>query len=357
MKNTKETRDKTEEPQRRGDAEKRKMPFVDDEMLIYDRHPARNQYLLFKKPIFTITVSLCVSAPLRLRYYFSLSSILLFFMSDLSARIAENAARVRGRIADAAVRSGRTADDVALVAVTKYVSADVVRPLVAAGCHALGESRPQQLWEKAAALTDLPIRWHMIGHLQRNKVRRTLPLVAMIHSIDSPKLLAEIDAIWGAEGNDECRMMNDELPSGTVSNGIHHSSFITHHSPSRPQSPIPNPSPLPVLLEVNISGDAAKHGFTPESIEPFLADLDGYRHVAVRGLMCMASLEGDLDDARRAFAALRQLRDRLRSICPPGITLDDLSMGMSGDYEAAIEEGATIVRVGSALFEGVIPNP
>ena len=114
-------------------------------------------------------------------------------MPDIAARIAENVARVRGRIAEAAARAGRTASDVTLVAVTKYVSAEMVRPLVAAGCVDLGESRPQQLWEKAAALADLPIRWHLIGHLQRNKVRRTLPLVAMIHSVDSPRLLAAID--------------------------------------------------------------------------------------------------------------------------------------------------------------------
>ncbi len=104
---------------------------------------------------------------------------------------------------------------------------------------------------------------------------------------------------------------------------------------------------------MNISGEAAKHGFAPEAIEPFLAEVAGYRNVAVRGLMCMAGLEGGLETARRDFAALRELRDRLRPRCPPGVTLDELSMGMSGDFEVAIEEGATIVRVGSALFEGI----
>ena len=233
-------------------------------------------------------------------------------MIDIAARIAENVARVRRQIADAAARSGRTADAVTLVAVTKYVSADLVRPLVAAGCTDLGESRPQQLWEKAAALADLPIRWHFVGNLQRNKVRRTLPLVAMIHSVDSPRLLATLDEeIKAARG-----------------------------------------TPIVVLLEVNISGEAAKHGFAPDTIEPFLTELPNYPNVAVRGLMCMAGLEGGLDVARRDFAALRRLRDQLRPRCPPGASLDDLSMGMSGDFEVAIEEGATIVRIGSALFEG-----
>lgn len=230
-------------------------------------------------------------------------------MSDLSAKIAENVAVVRGRIADAALRSGRTPDSVRLVAVTKYVSADVVRPLVAAGCTDLGESRPQKLWEKAEALVDLPVRWHMIGHLQTNKVRRTAPLLAMIHSIDSQRLLEAVD-----EASDR---------------------------------------PLPVLLEVNTSGEAAKDGLTPAMVEPFLEQASRCRNVAIRGLMCMAGLEGDLDAARRDFAALRELRDRLRRNCPAGVELDELSMGMSGDYEIAIEEGATIVRVGSALFEGV----
>jgi PLP dependent protein len=234
-------------------------------------------------------------------------------MSDPTARIAENAAEVRGRIADAAARCGRKASDITLVAVTKYVSSDLVRPLVASGCVELGESRPQLLWEKAAALADLPIHWHLIGQLQRNKVRRTLPLVAMIHSVDSPRLLAAIDE--------------------------------------------EHPRALPVLLEVNVSGEAAKHGFTSEMIEAFLAELTPSPDVVIRGLMCMASLEGGLDVARRDFAALRQLRDRLRSCCPADVTLDELSMGMSGDYEAAIEEGATIVRIGSALFEGVATNP
>jgi pyridoxal phosphate enzyme (YggS family) len=230
-------------------------------------------------------------------------------MAEPAARIAENVARVQGRIAAAAIRSGRTARDVALVAVTKYVSADLVRPLVAAGCCDLGESRPQQLWEKAAALVDLPIRWHLIGHLQRNKVRRTIPLVTMIHSIDSERLLQAV----GEE----------------------------------------SPCLVPVLLEVNVSGEAAKGGFTPERVASQLEQLAGIRNIRIRGLMCMAGLEGDLAAARRDFAALRQLRDRLRAACPAGASLNELSMGMSGDYEVAIEEGATIVRVGSALFEGV----
>ncbi|MCE5267547.1 MAG: alanine racemase, partial [Planctomycetaceae bacterium] len=151
-----------------------------------------------------------------------------------------------------------------------------------------------------------------------NKVRRTLPLVSMIHSIDSPRLLAAVEEEL------------EDANTGGAAGGA-----------------------LPVLLEVNISGESAKHGFAPDEIEPLLAKLSSYPKVAVRGLMCMAGLEGDLDAARREFAAVRELRDRLRTVSPPNVTLDELSMGMSGDFEVAIEEGSTIVRVGSALFEGV----
>jgi hypothetical protein len=229
-------------------------------------------------------------------------------------RIAENVACVRRRMADAAARSGRKADAVTLVAVTKYVDEPLVRAVVQAGCDVLGESRPQALWERAAQLADLAVRWHMIGHLQRNKVRRTLPLVTLIHSADSLELIADIDRIAGEQSRE-----------------------------------------VKVLLEVNVSGEDAKHGFAPAAIEPILPQLAACRHVRVGGLMCMAGLEGGPDRARRDFAALRTLCGRLRRVCPEGIVLEDLSMGMSGDYEAAIEEGATIVRVGSAVFEGSLP--
>jgi len=233
-------------------------------------------------------------------------------MSDLAVRIRENLARVRRRIADAAARSGRAADEVRLVAVTKSVGEPAIRALVDAGCRLLGENRPQQLWQKAAALADLPVDWHMIGHLQRNKVRRTLPLVRMLESADSPALVEAVDRAAG------------ELSLR-----------------------------VPILLEVNVSGEMAKHGFAPDAVEPFLEELGRLEHVEVRGLMCMAGLEGGLDAARRDFAALGQLRDRLRRNCPERVRLDELSIGMSGDFEVAIGEGATIVRVGSALFEGV----
>ncbi len=232
-------------------------------------------------------------------------------MPEFIQLIRDNLARVRQQIADAAARSGRTAEAVKLVAVTKSAGEPAIRALVEAGCRDLGESRPQQLWERAARLADLPIRWHMIGTLQRNKVRRTLPLVHTLQSADSPTLVEAVDRI--AAELSLC---------------------------------------VPVLLEVNVSGEGAKHGFDPAAVEPFLEELARLEHIEVRGLMCMAGLEGGAERARRDFAALRELRDRLRPSCPGRVSLDELSMGMSGDFEAAIEEGATIVRIGSALFEG-----
>ena len=233
-------------------------------------------------------------------------------MTDLAERIAENLAGVRRRMGEAAARAGRKADEVRLVAVTKYVGPAAIRALVAAGCTDLGESRPQQLWQRAAELADLPIRWHLIGPLQRNKVRRTLPLTSWIHSVASPRLAAEIDRAGG------------ELARRT-----------------------------PILLEVNISGEPSKDGLPPDEVEPLLEEASRYENVEVRGLMGMAGLEGGLDAARCEFAALRTLRDRLAARRLERVSLAELSMGMSGDFETAIEEGATMVRVGSALFEGV----
>ncbi len=233
-------------------------------------------------------------------------------MLDLTARIRENVACVRQRIEEAAVRSGRTADVVRLVAVTKSVGEPAIRAVIEAGCRLLGESRPQELWQKAAALADLPVDGHMIGHLQRNKVRRTLPLLRMLQSADSPALVEAVD-----RGAGELSLR------------------------------------VPILLEVNVSGEAAKHGFASDAVEPFFEELGRLEHVEVRGLMCMAGLEGGLDAAQRDFATLRQLRDRLRTNCPERVSLDELSMGMSSDFEVAIAEGATMVRVGSALFEGI----
>jgi pyridoxal phosphate enzyme (YggS family) len=232
--------------------------------------------------------------------------------TDVQQRLADNIASVRDRIATAAARSARHANQVQLIAVTKYVDAQLTAALLDAGCLDLGESRPQDLWHKAEAIQRPEVRWHLIGHLQRNKVRRTLPIVSLIHSGDSLRLLTELD------DQEQVRQ-----------------------------------KPLPVLLEVNVSGDETKHGFQPAEMEQVFTAALGLSHLQIRGLMTMASREGDLDSARREFAQLRKIRDRLQTASPHAQQLRELSMGMSGDFEIAIEEGATMVRVGSALFEGI----
>ena len=230
----------------------------------------------------------------------------------MHARLQDNLTRVQQRIRDAAIRSGRTAEDVTLVAVTKYAGAEIARALVEIGCSTLGESRPQELWRKHDALADTNVEWHLIGHLQRNKAKRTLPMLCLFHACDSRRMLTELQNL-SVQRQDR----------------------------------------FPVLIEVNISGDESKHGFPPGDIEALLADIVDLNNIQVRGLMAMASLAGDQDQARKDFAQLRQLRDRLRPDCPKSVSLDELSMGMSRDFEVAIEEGATMVRVGSALFEGI----
>ncbi len=227
-------------------------------------------------------------------------------------RLRENLAAVREQISEAAAQSGRAADAVKLIAVTKYAPTSIAAALVAAGCQDLGESRPQELWQKAAALSDSGVNWHMIGHLQSNKARRTLPLVNLLHSIDSLRLLHELERTATQLGQ-----------------------------------------PVAGLIEVNVSQDATKHGFHPAEVAAALDACATCEHVQIRGLMGMASREGDLDEAQREFASLRQLRDKLRNHAPERVSLDELSMGMSGDFEVAIREGATLVRVGSRLFEGM----
>lgn len=227
-------------------------------------------------------------------------------------KFQENVAIVRERIRAAEVRSGRKPGSVQLVGVSKYADVATTTQLVAAGCTVLGENRPQSMWEKAMALNDPQIAWHLIGHLQRNKVKRTVEMATLIQSADSARLLDAINDA-GAEIN----------------------------------------RPVPVLLEVNISSEASKHGFAPSELNSTIERVSRLRFVHVNGLMAMAGLAGDAADARREFAALRELMETQRSNLPDNVRLDELSMGMSGDFEIAIEEGATIVRVGSLLFNGL----
>ncbi len=234
-------------------------------------------------------------------------------MNDIEKSIRENLFKVQSRIDQALTRAGRAKDAVQLVAVTKYAAWEWVEVLVDLGITNLGESRPQQLSERAGLLdSSQEIQWHLIGHLQRNKVRGMLECKVQIHSIDSVKLLSRID------------QFAQEL----------------HLTPE-------------VFLEVNISGETAKDGFSREELisqsEAFLK----FSHVRITGLMTMAPHTEDEQIQRNVFQGLRLLRDRLVSETQGALILPHLSMGMSGDFEVAIEEGATHIRIGSQLFMGL----
>jgi len=231
---------------------------------------------------------------------------------EMRKRILANWLQVQADVADACKSADRDVDDVTIVGVTKYVDAATTAMLVDAGCPTLGENRPQVLWQKAESeeFASLDVNWHMIGHVQRNKLRRMLRYRPMIHSVDSPRLL---DAIA-----DEANSLIE---------------------------------PIRVLLEVNISGEEAKTGMDAETLTQLLLR-EPMPGVQICGLMAMAGWGTDASEAQRQFAKVRKLRDELSA--KSGLGLNELSMGMSGDFVAAIAEGATMVRIGSRLFDGVI---
>ena len=223
--------------------------------------------------------------------------------------IADRLARVRERIASAAARAGREPDEVRLVVVTKDVPVERVIAAVEAGATDLGENRAQELLAKLTATADLrpAPAWHFIGSLQRNKVSAVTGRVGMIHSIDSVALGKAVAARAAAAGSTQ-----------------------------------------DALLEVNVSGEPTKHGLAQDEIANALRDLAGIPGLRLRGLMTIAP-EGDPGAARAVFHTLRALRDDLRAT-PGGDHLTHLSMGMTGDFELAIEEGATLIRLGTAIF-------
>ena len=230
-------------------------------------------------------------------------------VSDGRDEIASRLASVRERIGGAARRAGREPEDVVLVAVCKGVDPGLVAAAVSSGAMDLGENRAQELTAKMAALAAVSPgpRWHFVGSLQRNKVRAVTGRVALIHSVGSTALGRAIAA--RAAG---LKLVQD------------------------------------VLLEVNVSGETSKHGLSPAETQGVLEALSSEPALQVRGLMTIAP-PAPPAEARAAFRGLRDLRDRLRETSP-GVSLDDLSMGMSSDFEEAIEEGSTIVRIGTAMF-------
>jgi pyridoxal phosphate enzyme (YggS family) len=220
--------------------------------------------------------------------------------------IAEGLAAVRARIERAAAAAGRDPASVRLVAVSKRKPADAIREAYAAGQRDFGENYAQELAEKAAALADLPdLRWHFIGHVQSNKAKVIAKVAHLVHAVDSPSLARELAKRFA------------------------------------PRSDRPK---LQVLVEVNVGGEAQKHGAEPADLGPLLDAIEADEALALRGLMTMPP--HDLDAARRAFEGLVALRERHGG----DARLPELSMGMSDDLEVAVASGATLVRVGTAIF-------
>lgn len=214
---------------------------------------------------------------------------------------------VEDRVVQATKRCGRSSEEVELLIISKGQSLENIRTIVDAGKTLFGESRLQEAAPKIALLPSR-LQWHYIGHLQTNKIRKVLSLFQLIHSVDHFELAQEIDRIATEMGL---------FPR--------------------------------VLLEVNVSGESTKYGFSPNALKSSFEKLLCLPRLQVEGLMTMAPLSRDPEASRPYFARLRQLRDEIAASA--GITLPTLSMGMSGDFEIAIEEGATIVRVGSAIFK------
>lgn len=226
--------------------------------------------------------------------------------------IAENLANIRESIFLAARRGGRDPSEITLMAVSKTFSTELIRQAYAAGARVFGESKVQEFSGKTPTLTDLPdVSWHMIGHLQSNKATKAVEIFSAVDSIDSRRLAEKLNSSAGQAGKK-----------------------------------------LDVLVEINVGGETAKSGLHPDSpeLEAILASAPQLDHLSFRGLMTVPPFTDDPQQARRYFRKLRELRGSIASRSLPAVSMEALSMGMSHDFEVAIEEGSTCVRIGTAIF-------
>ncbi|MEW6547412.1 MAG: YggS family pyridoxal phosphate-dependent enzyme [Bacillota bacterium] len=223
--------------------------------------------------------------------------------------VAERYRQVLDQVAEAALRAGRRPEEIAVVAVSKGIDDERIREAVAAGVHILGENRVQEARDKHGRLVDLPVSWHLVGHLQTNKVKYAVKLFDLIHSLDSVRLAREIQKRAGEQG----RVVR-------------------------------------VLVEVNVSGEPSKYGVSEAELRPLLEEVATLPLVRVEGLMTIAPLVEHMEQARPCFRRLRELARRVREWGIPGIEMKELSMGMTQDFPVAVEEGATMIRVGTAIF-------
>jgi hypothetical protein len=217
--------------------------------------------------------------------------------------------QVKERIRQAAESCNRDADSIRLVAVSKTIAADTVREAIEAGVTILGENYVQEARDKFNALVQYPVSWHFIGHLQSNKAKYGVRLFDLIHSVDSLKLARELDK------------------QAAKVDKVQH-----------------------ILVQVNISGEDTKSGISADEAPGLIAEIGQLKNIAVKGLMTMPPYFYQPEKVRPFFAALRELRDRIKAQSLPHVSMDELSMGMTGDFEVAIKEGATLVRIGTAIF-------
>lgn len=223
--------------------------------------------------------------------------------------IAQRVQSVLSAIRSAAEKAGRHPDSIRLVAATKTVTHDRIREGIGAGLSILGENRVQEAIPKIEALAETSVRWHFIGHLQRRKVRLVVGLFELIHSVDSVELAQEIDRRAGEAGRSQ-----------------------------------------DILLEVNIGGETTKTGFHPDGLVQLISTMASLAHIHIKGLMAIPPQTVEVESTRAYFIRLRELAAAIAAQRIPGVAMNELSMGMSNDYEIAVQEGATLVRVGSAIF-------
>lgn len=225
------------------------------------------------------------------------------------SRITDNIDHVEKKIAEACERAGRPRESVQLIAVSKTKPVPDLMEALNYGHNVFGENKVQEIRDKVEAMGTEGIHWHMIGHLQANKVKYLIGVVDLIHSVDNDKLAAEIEKLAAK---------HDVV--------------------------------MDVLCEVNMAGEETKFGLKPEETMDFVKRISELPHLKVRGLMTIAPYTEDPESNRVYFKGLRELKDRINAEHIPGVDMDTLSMGMTGDYEVAIEEGATLVRVGTGIF-------
>lgn len=222
--------------------------------------------------------------------------------------LQNNLNEVQGSIKESANRASRNQEDITLIAVTKKMPPETIQEVISLGVTHVGENKVQELVDKYDIIGD-GVTWHMIGHLQRNKVKYIVDKVSYIHSLDSYELALEI-----------------EKRAGKIN------------------------KKMKCLLEVNISGEESKYGLQPREVIPLLEQLKELKYVQIVGLMTMAPYVEDPEETRQVFKGLQALAEEIKEMKIDNITMEHLSMGMSNDYEVAIEEGATMVRIGSKLF-------